>query len=33
MKVKSAKKKVKIFDDLKQALSDALDYQQGKKTG
>jgi DNA-binding transcriptional regulator YiaG len=32
MKVKGAKKKVKIFDDLKQALSDALDYQQGKKT-
>jgi DNA-binding transcriptional regulator YiaG len=33
MRAKSAKKKVKFFDDLKQALSDALDYQQGKKTG
>lgn len=32
MKVKGARKKVKIFDDLKQALSDALDYEQGKKT-
>jgi DNA-binding transcriptional regulator YiaG len=32
MKIKGAKKKVKIFDDLKQALSDALDYEQGKKT-
>ena len=32
MKVKGARKKIKIFDDLKQALSDALDYQQGKKT-
>lgn len=33
MKVKGAQKKVRIFDDLKQALSDALDYEQGKKTG
>jgi DNA-binding transcriptional regulator YiaG len=33
MKAKGAKKKVKIFDDLKRALSDALDYEQGKKTG
>ncbi len=33
MKVKGVKRKVKIFDDLKQALSDALDYEQGKKTG
>jgi DNA-binding transcriptional regulator YiaG len=33
MKVKGAKKKVRIFDDLKQALSDALDYERGKKTG
>jgi DNA-binding transcriptional regulator YiaG len=32
MKVKGVKRKVKIFDDLKQALSDALDYEQGKKT-
>ncbi len=32
MKTKGAKKKVKIFSDLKQALSDALDYEQGKKT-
>jgi DNA-binding transcriptional regulator YiaG len=31
MKVKRAKKKVRIFDDLKQALSDTLDYEQGKK--
>ena len=31
MKVKGAKKKVRLFDDLKQALSDALDYGQGKK--
>ena len=33
MKVKSAKKKVRIFNELKQALSDALDYERGKKTG
>jgi DNA-binding transcriptional regulator YiaG len=32
MKARGAKKKVKIFDDLKQALSDALDYEHGKKT-
>jgi DNA-binding transcriptional regulator YiaG len=32
MKVKGVKRKVKIFDDLKRALSDALDYEQGKKT-
>ena len=32
MKIKRAQKKVRIFDDLKQALSDALDYEQGKKT-
>jgi DNA-binding transcriptional regulator YiaG len=32
MKLKGAKKKVKVFDDLKQALADALDYEQGKKT-
>lgn len=32
MKTRKARKKVRIFDDLKQALSDALDYQQGKKT-
>jgi DNA-binding transcriptional regulator YiaG len=32
MKVKGVRKKVKIFDDLKQALSDALEYEQGKKT-
>jgi len=31
MKAKGAKKKVRIFNDLKQALSDALDYEQGKK--
>jgi putative transcriptional regulator len=31
MRVKGAKKKVRIFDDLKQALSDALDYEQGKR--
>ena len=31
MKTKGAKKKVRIFNDLKQALSDALDYEQGKK--
>ena len=30
MKTKGAKKKVRIFNDLKQALSDALDYEQGK---
>ncbi|MFZ0771370.1 MAG: type II toxin-antitoxin system MqsA family antitoxin [Candidatus Sulfotelmatobacter sp.] len=34
MKIKGAKKKeVRIFGDLKQALSEALDYQQGKATG
>jgi DNA-binding transcriptional regulator YiaG len=33
MKAKGAKKKVRIFHDLKQALSDALDYEQGKKAG
>jgi len=32
MKAKGAKKKVRIFNDLKQALSDALDYEHGKKT-
>jgi len=32
MKINRAKKKIKIFDDLKQSLSDALDYEQGKKT-
>jgi DNA-binding transcriptional regulator YiaG len=32
MKIKEAKKKVRIFGELKQALSDALDYEQGKKT-
>jgi putative transcriptional regulator len=32
MKLKGAKKKAKVFDDLKQALADALDYEQGKKT-
>jgi len=32
MKAKGTKKKVKILGDLKQALSDALDYEQGKKT-
>src|SRR4029077_1553919 len=32
MKVRGARKKVRIFDDLKQALSDALDYGEGKKT-
>jgi DNA-binding transcriptional regulator YiaG len=32
MKLKGAKKKVRIFNDLKQALSEALDYEQGKKT-
>jgi putative transcriptional regulator len=33
MKMKRAgKKKVRIFGDLKQALSEALDYEQGKKT-
>src|SRR5271166_3306185 len=33
MKARRAKKKVKIFDDLKQALSDALNYEQGKNPG
>jgi putative transcriptional regulator len=33
MKVKEAKKKVRMFDALKQALLDARDYEQGKKTG
>ncbi len=32
MKHKRAKKKVRFFDDLKQALSEAMDYEQGKKT-
>jgi DNA-binding transcriptional regulator YiaG len=33
MKLKGPKKKkVQIFDDLKQALSEALDYERGKKT-
>jgi DNA-binding transcriptional regulator YiaG len=30
---RAKKKKVRVFGDLKQALSDALDYEQGKKTG
>src|SRR5579863_5736209 len=33
MKARGARKKVRIVDDLKQALSDALDYEQGKKAG
>jgi DNA-binding transcriptional regulator YiaG len=33
MKAKGTKKKVKIFDDLKQALSDALDYEHRRNTG
>jgi hypothetical protein len=33
MKLKAAKKKkVRLFADLKQALSEALDYEQGKRT-
>jgi putative transcriptional regulator len=32
MKARGAKKKVRIFDELKQGLSDALDYENGKKT-
>ena len=34
MKLKGIKrKKVRVFGELRQALSDALDYEQGKKTG
>ena len=34
MKPKAAKKKkVRLFADLKQALSEALDYEQGKRMG
>ena len=33
MKVKGAKARVRIFGELKQALSDALDYERGRKTG
>jgi hypothetical protein len=29
---KSRKKKVAVFGDLERSLSDALDYEQGKKT-
>src|ERR1700691_635317 len=31
MKAKGIKKKVRIFEELKQGLSDALDYENGKK--
>jgi hypothetical protein len=31
MGVKKAKKKARIFDELKLALSEALDYERGKK--
>jgi DNA-binding transcriptional regulator YiaG len=33
MRVKGARKKVRILGELKQALSDALDYERRKKTG
>jgi DNA-binding transcriptional regulator YiaG len=34
MKLKGIKrKKVRVFGELRQSLSDALDYEQGKKTG
>ena len=32
MRAKGAMKKVRIFEELKQGLSDALDYENGKKT-
>jgi hypothetical protein len=32
MKPKGAKKKIRVFSDLKQSLSEALAYEQGKKT-
>jgi hypothetical protein len=32
MKRKQAKKKVRVFGELKQSLSEALAYEQGKKT-
>jgi hypothetical protein len=32
MKPKRVKKKIRVFSDLKQSLSEALAYEQGKKT-